>query len=111
MKAINIKWNVTDEDILNAAYDTETQELKNILDIHEDIENWSDNEFDTRIIDIARNDNDKLIRLLNLPPTELDIPDNIVVKDKTETPDDHEIISNYITDTTNLCHEGFDLKE
>ncbi len=45
---------------------------------------------------------------ISLPKT-IEIPDTIAAQDAKETPDDHEVISDYITDQTGFCHFGFKL--
>ena len=47
---------------------------------------------------------------IRLPKT-IEIPNAVVAQDAEETPDDHEVISDYITDQTGFCHFGFELAE
>lgn len=42
-------------------------------------------------------------------PTEIEIPENIVKEATDEYGIDDEIISDYITNLTGYCHQGFEL--
>ena len=113
MKAKNIKWDVDTEDILAEVDNMSIEKIANIVGVSEDyFDSMTEEEQHDYILDYMHHTPTSYAGFLedffNLPQ-EVEIPENLAKQyDKDNFAED---ISDWLSDTYEFCHGGFEIDE
>ena len=104
MKAINIKWDIDEEDVLDTLENLTATNAADALNISEKVySNMNTQERKDYALSVFDKCPEEITENLLGLPDETEIPDNIA--------DDEDAISDWLSDTYGFCHDGFKLSE
>lgn len=112
MKAINILWDVDIEDVLELFDNMSCSEVAEALEINENVvANMTTSEINDYAYELFKTPESRA-EILNLP-TSVEILDEIATDPDYEDDKEglYDYISDWLSDTYNFCHSGFQVEE